>query len=318
MKIGISNLRFQGWQRRKPLFVTAALVLLAMLLWLVLAEREPRYAGRSLSEWYALWAKYSEGEDPQSVAKAEEAAHAIREIGTNAIPILFRRLKFDVSLERNQFVILAYKLSPALAEKMVLHLSANKIEPTSTFVILGPRAAPAIPQLTALLYSTNDLQLSRTAAFCLIAIGPDALPTLLTALSNPKLPCCYDVAYWLGVDRILPLGTNISQAVPLLARCTICGDPRLAEAAIAAIGRIGLEPQISIHTLTNCLASTNSAVRRAAVRALAPFGKTAIPFLLDALQDSDQLVQYAAINSLRVIAPDTLTNVPAPFANPSQ
>ena len=190
---------------------------------------------------------------------------------------------------------------------------ADQVEPTSIFVFLGPLAAPAVPELTILLNDTNNFDLVHSAAFCLAAVGDAGLPPLLAALANQKHPSCYSTAYWLG-NYGLPFtfSTNFAKAVPLLIQCTTAADQRLAEAATKAIGRIHQEPQIAIPALENCLTSKNPMLRRAALRSLAGFGKPGIPHIVSRLLDSDEPVRRTATNLITLIAPEVLTNTPAP------
>lgn len=292
-------------------------ILAVGFVWVLIAEREPNCRGRTLSQWYLRWAKSVERDDDQSKVQCLEAADAIRQIGTNALPMLLEELKRRASSSpvREALYDLVNRLPSPISKNSAVASTfsdADKLEPTSIFVILGAQAAPAIPELTSFLNATNNLDLVHSAAFCLAAIGDGGLPPLLAALANPKHPACYAAAYWLGVvTSPFHIGTNLSQAVPLLAQCTTAADQRLAERAIKAIGSIQLEPQVSIPALSTCLASTNSKIRRAAVQSLAHFGHDGIPALMIALKDSDEFVRRTATNMVMLITRDAFTNAPA-------
>lgn len=304
-------------KRRKILMASG--ILAVGLIWALLAERErePSYQGRTLSQWYVRWAKSIEREDNQSEVQCSEAVDAIRQIGTTALPTLLKELKRQASSSPAREVIygLVNRLPSSVSKAPVVAsmlLNADKLEPSSIFVILGPQAAPAIPELTGFLNATNNLELVQSAAFCLAAIGDEGLPPLLGALAKHKQPSCYAAAYWLGVVASpFHFGTNLSQAVPLLVQCTTAADQRLAETAIKAIGHIHQEPQISVPALATCLASTNSMIRRTTLRSLARFGKASVPLLMTALKDSDEFVRRTATNMVMLIAPDTFTSAPA-------
>jgi HEAT repeat protein len=287
------------------------------LAWVMLAKREPEpsYKGRTLSQWYLQWAKSSEHDDDGFTAQRNEAADAIRQIGTKALPILVNRLKLQAapSPVRETLWGLVNRLPGDISHSRIassVFLDADKVEPTSTFVILGAQAAPAIPELTRFLTATNTPDLIHSAVYCLAAIGDEGLPPLLAVLADPQHPARYDVAYWLGLDASFRLGTNLSQTVPLLAQCAAAADQRLAEAAVKALGHIHQEPEISIPALATCLTSTNAIMRTKAIRSLARFGEAAVPYLITALKDSDASVCRVATHYLQLIAPEALTNAP--------
>jgi len=305
-------------KRRKAMILLACGLIGVGLAWGLLAKREPEpsYQGRTLSEWYVQWVKTGEHDDDGGfTARRNEAAAAIRQIGTNALPILLDRLKRQAAPSRVRETLwdLVNRLPHDISHSRMatsVFLDANKVEPTSTFVILGPQAAPAIPKLTSFLTVTNTPYLIHSAVFCLAAIGDEGLPPLLAALADPQHPARYEVAYWLGLDASFRFGTNLSLAVPLLAQCTAASDQRLAEAAAKALGHIHQEPQVAIPALANCLAMTNSALRVKAVHSLARFGGASIPHLLMALKDSDATVRRVATYSLQFVAPEVTTNAP--------
>jgi HEAT repeat protein len=286
------------------------LAALATLFALLAHNPEPRYQGRTLSEWHALWTKSVEHNDPQSQAQTAQAAHAIRAIGTNALPTLLRLLNQQRSPIRDKLEDFVDKLPDSVSENtFVQHLLEEKqgLEPTSTFFILGPLASPAVPQLAALLRATNtDADVCRAAAYCLAAIGEDGLPPLLDALKHPDLPACYYVAELLNTRPLhadnFNLGTNVDQAVPLLANTAMSINPELARASIQALGAFRSQPQIAIPVLTLSLESTNHPCRMSAVVALALFGPEGVGPLVGALSHKDPNVRAAATNCLQILA----------------
>src|SRR5690242_9922901 len=65
------------------LVAIAVVVLVAVAVWP--GEREPEYQGKKLSEWLEMQEKYP-----------AEAAHAVRAIGTDAVPFLVRWADYRV------------------------------------------------------------------------------------------------------------------------------------------------------------------------------------------------------------------------------
>jgi len=282
------------------------------LIGLLSREREPRYQGRTLSQWWVIWSDSVDGPQ-ESPARAEEAAQAIRHIGTNAIPLLLKQVRRIESPVGNALFDLAWKFlpRPIFESRIVSSVfsGGHDFDPSATFYILGSQAAPAVPGLTSLMYSPKNSGLAHYAAYCLAAIGKEGLPSLVAALDKPQLPCCREAAFLLGVKGPpFTFGTNIALAVPALAKRAGDKDPDLAAAAIRALGHIRLEPQIAVPALTNSLRSKDPRVRQTAIRSLARFGEATS--LLTALSDSDESVRRTATNCLGLIAPGTLTNVP--------
>src|SRR5262249_46367886 len=111
-------------------------------------------------------------------------------------------------------------------------------------------------------------------------------------------------------------GTVINPAVPLLVTNLMDRDQRVAEAAVTALGKWAIEPEIVVPALTNCMETTNTSLRSLAVFNLKYFGasaRSAIPSLEKALSDPDKLIRDNAIRTLNQIAPEVLaTNSPAP------
>jgi len=288
-------------------------------------EREPRYQGRTLSQWHTLLdslsARSLAGEHV-SPAQAEEAAQAIRRIGTNALPLLLKQLQRETSPLRNTLYNLVWKLLPAsISESWAvrsLFTGGHDFDAASTFRILGSTAAPAVPELTSLMYSTNNVQLVYGATFCLAQIGKEGLPSLIAALDQPQLPCCREAAHLLGVapPHPFPFGTDVAATIPPLSKLAANKDPELAAAAIKALGHLRMEPLVAVPALTNSLRATDPRVRQAAVRALCRFGE--MPSLVTALSDADESVRRTATNCMALLASEALTNALPSSTNSSK
>lgn len=305
-------------KRKRAAIAVIVVVAAAGVIAYLARENELVYQGRSLSAWFRLWADSSRAEDAtEREHQAEEAAHAIRQIGTNAIPTLLRWLSYEPPRTQSGASWLAHKVPAPLFDRIVGPLLFGPGEragsATSIFVILGQRASPAVPDLTVMLQATNKPFMTRNAAWCLAAIGDEGLPALTAALANPQLSGCRDAAYVLGINGPFKFGTNVVSAVPLLARCASDKDPELAAAAVKALGRIGQAPGIALPAITNALLSPSSGTRREAIHALSRFAGEkgrVVPALLPALTDTNLFVRFAASNLLQQLAPEELTNRP--------
>jgi len=301
----------------KLLIALACLAALVTITALISRAREPRYQGRSLSHWLLLYNK-SVGEENQPVA-AQQAADAVRAIGTNALPCLLDWIRYEPSPVRRKIITLLGNLPSALSQNPVVaslfpdgpdvHFQLAVV----AFDILGAQAAPAIPELDRLMNTPNSPWTSRQAIRCLASIGPDAVPPITAVLADPKFPYRSTAADYVGYLRYTA-GTNVAPSLPVLIQCATDKDRYLAEAAVRALGRIALNPDSSIPPILNAICSTNPSLRLAAARSLAKFGpqaNLAIPALLKSCSDPDLLVRYAATNALLKIAPKALTNSPA-------
>ena len=75
------------------------------------------------------------------------------------------------------------------------------------------------------------------------------------------------------------------------------------------LGRMGLESELVVPALTNCLKHSEPNVRWPAAAALGQFfleARPAVPALIGALQDPDRRVRETATNALAQIAPEML------------
>jgi HEAT repeat protein len=122
----------------------------------IVIPSEPSYHGRKLGEWLKR--------KPDDNEISQEARHAIREMGTNAIPALVARLEYKdprFGLPDDQVTIGA----------------------VGGFYALGEKAVPALPRLQELLNSADR----RLALFALVAcanMGTSSVPMITAALTN--------------------------------------------------------------------------------------------------------------------------------------
>lgn len=151
---------------------------------------EPSYQGKSLGEW--LKAHDREGKF------SNDAEVALRDMGANAIPALLYRLVYV----QPPFGMRAFDIN---------------IDAVRGFIVLGNQAVPALPQLQALMDSTNsDVALHAMLAAC--GTGSNAMPILIKGLTN-QFPDVRNQAAQCLTDGP---GTQFSQqrkaAIPLLIK----------------------------------------------------------------------------------------------------
>ena len=233
-------------------------VAVATILSVILTRRpEPSYQGRSLTEW--LWV-YRENwiqtrinadfssiggqqahsvqavRDQREVARNEKerqrAADAVRHIGTNALPYLLVRLHYDPSpLKQKMESILRFiGFGPSGSLERSYRDSDAAV---LGFEILGPVATSTIPELERFVCNSPSDRCASHAVAALTYIGRESIPSLITLLTNDKLPAVRKIA---AVADIPALGTNSSPAVPYLIRLLKDPNPVLREVVAQTLG----------------------------------------------------------------------------------
>jgi hypothetical protein len=187
---------------RKRFRILLAILLLAFVsgvAWQMCRLREPVYQGRNLTEWLddcSVYPPWHWGEYPRAFnPRAPAAKLAIKEIGTNAIPVLLGmlqagdsmttlKMRLNVLLDRQS--ITRFRFRPGYYRRELAVFG---------FGILDRNAAPAIPALIGLL--KNEHTVHRDAVIhALGSIGPaakDAVPYLLTRLNDDEASTRYAV-----------------------------------------------------------------------------------------------------------------------------
>ena len=202
-----------------------------IFVWLLFATFhpfEPRYGGKRLSRWAAV---FSESGAPQEY---EQATNAIQHIGTKVLPYALRCCRarlFRIDLHQPSGFI-----------------SAEDLHQQSMGIFsLGPEAKPAIPALIKILHSKND-GVVYTAILDLSAIGPAAIAPLVTVLSDSNVQVRRGAA---GALEFLPTPKS---AAPALELCLKDEDSLVRENAALALGRFGTNlPATVVPALLNAL-----------------------------------------------------------------
>jgi len=280
----------------------ACALVAAVALMYVSRDREPYHDGRSLSDWLEDLTDHSPEGEP------ELAEGAIGQIGTNAIPFLVRYgsdapplwwLKSGEALEASGAWLGCDWGAPWRRRE------ARRDGALMALGILGNKAVSTIPELTQLMNSPGDYERAKLATYALGCIGPEALPPLMTVLTNPQSPMRGMAALNLSM-----LGTNARPAVPILIG--YLQDPsELAACAAVSLGRLQQEPRVVVPALVHALEDPRHEVREAALIALGEFGSqadSAVPALVKLLDNTDERLRQAATNVLSAITPETLTN----------
>ena len=237
--------------KRGLLTASLAVVFLGLLTWTILSvwlrTPEPAYAGKPLSYWLPLLDDSSTNRNGQP-----EGVLAIRNIGTNAIPVLLQHLRaHDIPLKTNLLVWAEQHHIPGAhyTSPKILHFRG-----LVGFYALGPLAASAVPDLAMILDQDTNWDSGNEAARILEELGPAAkaaVPALLRAA-----------------------GTNA----------------RVRNSAIRAIAKIHSDSEAVIPFLIEALQNSDLNIRIAAAVNLGQFGaaaKPALPAMAELLNDEN-------------------------------
>jgi hypothetical protein len=287
------------------LAVCAALVAIVF----ALIPREPKYEGRTLSERIKESAP-QRSPDPQTT----KAIEAVRHIGTNGLPWLIKwisakepqdwQLKLTTARRLPRWVRL--QLLPSLFGLNSYY--AHRRTALDGFLILGPDAAPAVPELLRIVASTN----ASPAYGALESIGIAGIPAALTVLTNPaySVRCRFLAFFW--ICRIDPKADRrymLDRTVPLMARCLREKNPDFSPFAAEALAARHIEPGLVVPFYLNRLTNSDPDSRCGTARGLSHYGgnaTSAVPALVIALKDTDPLVRYCAEDALFEIDQATL------------
>jgi hypothetical protein len=296
-------------RRRWIIVVSVACALVAGgMIWFSTREREPRYNGRTLSEWLKeMWPVPSNGyaaRNPDQIrARQIEAEEAVKHIGTNAMPCLVRWIRYEPRLPK-LFSWLPTEVRPferSGGESRIVYAY-------EAFAFLGSEAGPAVPEL---MRAMGDKNLSPRVAWqiesALSFIGEPALEPALAFLADTNQP---NRSYVAGaIWRMRRPGPAPATAGPVLVGCLGDPDDRVATRAAAALAYLRVDPAVTVPALTNALRDPRPAMRSAAAQALHDSGSSAglaVPALIQALKDPATMVRIKATEALSEIAPEAL------------
>jgi hypothetical protein len=317
-----SRPRFTLQNRRTVLvaliFATACVIAAILLT----RKKEPSYGGYPLSNWVKLLSDINE-QDFGPDCTQDKAPDAIVAVGTNALPFLVEWLQYERGpTPVRDAVYKAVQKFPVLQRihgledwawkdsKMVRSAGA-----LIAFRILGPTAAPAIPDLFRVACQNPRGGASISPQFeaveALAYTGEAALPTLLSIATNKALLFTGRSTAARGIGS---LGTNAAPAIPALIE--MLDDPFVASDAAAALSAIHLEPQRVVPALAKAAIQpwdTHEVIL--AIGRFGPDAMGAIPTLQQIAQGSDKHTEFNrmfAIGAISKIRTNTPPDSPSP------
>jgi ankyrin repeat protein len=274
--------------------------------------REPRYHGRSLSAWLAalddgeggngiVW----DAKSPPAPTKQQlEAAEAVRQMGTDALPELLRMLQAEdsplVSIKQRlqMWLVQSGRARPTFqpdwhtAAARTRHLAALGI------VALGPNAKPPASLIVPLF---RKPEFSKEAGLVLASLGQPGLRPLQSAITNNLAPWEGAVAVW----ALAHFPTNGQAIMPDLLQGLNSKRPGFRTTCAWALTRIQTDPEVAVQALTNH--ADEEGMRYLCLKALGNYGAratSAVPFLIDMLQSLTPSRRHDVLETLRAIDPE--------------
>jgi len=286
-------------------FILLAVVLSAFV-WQMLRprENEPVYQGKTLSQWLDAW-------DQGGPSHPDAAIEAVRKMGTNALTYLIRDIRAKDGLVWRKLPDSAYKFH--LIRSIRRHVSGpdavyRRERAAVILTILGPAAAPAIPDLSDCLDETNTAMhaaniLGHYDSIGRVALGPEAVPALLKAITNSDARVRGTAANALGL-----LASEPDVVVPSLLHALKDSSPEVRAMAARSFGGYKMEAATILPPLIQILDDSNPRVRQSTVWMLGRFrslASNAVPKLSVLLNDPDDKVRNEATNALKLIVPES-------------
>lgn len=265
--------------RKRILCVSAILLvgLVALFIWKPWIPSEPVYQGKKLTAWVEQWqTSLHPSTFPPETRK--EAASAVRQIGTNGIPFLLCLMRTEEPVLK---AWLRDKVPPSWHSRLHLEKTAVQKRTLGTLgmVVLGTKAAPAVPELMELL----SLEMNR----------------------NPPDP----ISGHLPLYALASVGSAADPAVPLILQCLTNRNNNIRYAAVSALGEIHSRPETVVPALmkyfeTEKLKDINAGI--SAIQSIGMFrtnASAATSMVARLLTDPYPGCREAATNCLRRINP---------------
>jgi hypothetical protein len=155
-------------------------------------EKEPVYQGKKLSEWLDRYYRNSGITSNYDPAKLSEAQDAVRSMGTNAVPLLLKWMRYESPAWRKKALSAFSRRNWPLGKTLVWLVQGSRerraVACNMAFACLGDAAAPAVPELTRVANDPSAGYTSRAALYCLRLVGRAGIPSLMGVITNSALP----------------------------------------------------------------------------------------------------------------------------------
>lgn len=287
-------------RRGNKYFIAGGFVLILLLSGILYSRlSEPRYNGRTVSEWLEILYAYNTPlglnyDQLTNTFRAQqlEAYRAIQNIGTNQLPDYLEMMHYSESP-------LSATLKLWLNKLPMVHFRLTSFEPTRmrgalAIHALGSQALAVKPELVNTM--TNDGS-PFPAAYALAGLGPEVLPDMVPMLSHSN-DWVRNCAIWVLAQN----GKASRNVVTNLESFLRNSNAGIRGFILGVIGRIGGESEWLKSTFERTIQDPDPGVRRSAIEAMMNTGlenswKKA--FLTTLTDDSDGTVSAAAKRRLQ-------------------
>lgn len=155
------------------------IVILGIGFWWFLTSREPRYQGKPLHIWLADF-------DLSGSRQPEAAAEALRNMGTNAVPLLTQLIQSKDPQWKQ--VVMGFNDRQRYLQFQVTEARVLRFRAVEAYRVLGPVGATSVSNLIKIMSSEASAEVRADVATALGWIGPEAkeaIPVLLKAAEDP-------------------------------------------------------------------------------------------------------------------------------------
>jgi hypothetical protein len=296
--------------KSRVLLLITAVVFVAIAVFFLGSPRpppDPAYQGKPLSFWLKQELVFPGQPRFQLTAQATEA---VRQIGTNALPLLLRRIEyrggaFDHAIRGTVWRVGIKVIRQPVLDRLLLPSGYNPREAALGFQALGEAAKPAIPDLVRLVNSENKEWAMRALCY----IGPASVEPLINAwpqIVDQDRRC--NILSYLRFF-VSEIGSNAPDFSPVVAEALRHNSNwSVRVEAIRTLEVTTKSPEIAMPVLVNLLGDHESIVQLTALDAIAGFGtnaQQAVPRLQElAKQDKDAQVRAKAAAVLKQIEPN--------------
>lgn len=164
-------------KRAKPVLIGLALVMVcSFFVWEFSRTPDPVIRGQRLSRWLIVLSK-----DPEGTSSYNAAVEAIREAGTNGLPLMVRMLQRQDS-RASQLAASVLRKQHVVHAKWTMAWEV-RLAALRGLKLLGPEAESAAPTLGELMCVTN---FTMEASLALLQMGRPALREFHSALTNQE------------------------------------------------------------------------------------------------------------------------------------